>query len=453
MDTINLNPFSYIHFSYDSKIVKNNFTRVAYAFLPFLNFYQPTAKLLTGGMAITKSWVHMHNIRLLGQQRQWDSASLETLQLAATVTATVGMIFQLRIALATSSGYELFQDSKSFYDQIQQQEYLVAARTTLSLARNAINLASIIVPSPQMIALGLGAQVIAQLYNTAIVAKERGLSIETLAQCGLTVIYSYQFTKQIQFIIELSKIRVLQTFFLSIDKIHPGQSRYSIKNTEEKVNKILKEGRAVLDETSGTWSYRYDDGKSAYSLENAVPVVLGSDGTILLVDGHHDIMASLAVGAKSIPVKVIENWTDLPMDTFWAKAADEGYAYLYDLQGNKKLPPTSFKDLVDDPNRYFAAIAARKLTEGGKMSDSIGAEYPLWIKIGKDIPFIEFKISDLMIKKGLIYNDNIEKDPAAWDQFMEKVRTALIENPIDGLRVVTEKTHYRDIDLSRYPNA
>jgi hypothetical protein len=36
---------------------------------------------------------------------------------------------------------------------------------------------------------------------------------------------------------------------------------------------------------------------------------------------------------------------------------------------------------------------------------------------------------------------------------MEKVRTALIENPIDGLRVVTEKTHYRDIDLSRYPNA
>jgi hypothetical protein len=43
----------------------------------------------------------------------------------------------------------------------------------------------------------------------------------------------------------------------------------------------------------------------------------------------------------------------------------------------------------------------------------------------------------------------MEKDPAAWDQFMEKVRAALIENPIEGLRVVGEKTHYKDIDLGK----
>jgi hypothetical protein len=450
MEVIKLNPFSYIHFSYNQELAKNNFKRLVNAFLPFLNFYQPTAKLLTSGMGAAKSWTHMKNIMLLGQQGKWSTTSLEILQLAVTITTVVGMLFQYRMALAMSSGYEMIQTSKSVYNQVQAREYLGATKATLSLARNAVNLASVIIPSPQIIALCLGAQVIAQLYHTAIAAKENGLSIETLAQCGLTVIYSYQLTKQIQLIIALSKIRLLEPFFLSIDKIHPGQSRYSSKNTDEKVNKILKEGRATFDETSGTWSYKYDDGRSAYSLDNAVPVVLGPDGMILLVDGHHDVMASLAVGAQSIPVKVIENWTDVPMDTFWTKAANSGYAYLYDLQGQKRLPPTSFKDLVDDPNRYFAAIAARKLNEGGTMENSVGTDYPLWIKIGKDIPFIEFKISDLMIKKGLIYDYNIEKDPVAWEQFMEKVRAALVENPIDGLRVVTERTYYKDIDLNQY---
>lgn len=450
MDNLTLNPCSYIYFSPNKEKKKeNSYTkRTVNAFLPYLNFYQPTAKLLTGGTGVIKSWFHMQEAIQSGQAKKWGAVSLEILQLVTTITTTVGLFFQYRAALALNSGYEMIQDGKIFCEQVRNKQGLSLIKTTLSLGRHVINLASVMAPSPQLIAICLGAQVVAQLYQTVKTARTKGLSIETLAQCGLTVIYSYQLTKQIQLVIQLSKINLLKPFFISIDQIKPGQLRYSSKNVEEKVNKILKDGQATFDHTSGKWSYKYDENQSVYSLDNAVPAVVGPDGFILLVDGHHDVLASLALQAKTMPVKVIQNWENMSIETFWARASESGYAYLYDLQGQKKLPPLSFTELSDDPNRYFAAISARKLLEGGTMDSSIGADYPLWIKIGKSIPFIEFKISDVMKKHGLIYDYEIANNPEAWAQFVEKARVALKESPIEGLKLVENRIYYKDIDLS-----
>jgi hypothetical protein len=79
------------------------------------------------------------------------------------------------------------------------------------------------------------------------------------------------------------------------------------------------------------------------------------------------------------------------------------WAYLYTTSGEKLLPPKKFSELKDDTNRYFAAITARKYTSNPDGSyASKGALYPLWIKVDKDIPFIEFKIANGLFAKGCL---------------------------------------------------
>lgn len=106
-------------------------------------------------------------------------------------------------------------------------------------------------------------------------------------------------------------------------------------------------------------------------------------------------------------------------------------------------------NLQDDGNRFLAAIAARKCTKRGQPAkESTGAEYPLWVKIEKDIPFIEFMISDALTKAGLHYDRSMGSDTNAEPlaSFIEKAREVLNKNPIKGLKLVPEKTYFMQIN-------
>jgi hypothetical protein len=111
----------------------------------------------------------------------------------------------------------------------------------------------------------------------------------------------------------------------------------------------------------------------------------------ILADGHHKVMASIANGGLSVPCRLMD---DLSSSTnFWKEAEARGYAYLVDIDGNRvDAPPASFDALVDDPNRYFAAITARKIVGGVAK----GPNNFLWIKKEDAPPFIEFKIADIL---------------------------------------------------------
>ena len=177
--------------------------------------------------------------------------------------------------------------------------------------------------------------------------------------------------------------------------------------------------------------------------KKAVPVVKAPFGYIL-ADGHHDVLSSLALEATWIPVKVIADLNELSESEFWDEAEKLGFAYLYDLQGEHKIPPRDFSLLEDDPNRYFAAISARKFLEDGNFSNSTGADYPLWIKIGKDIPFIEFKIADVMWQHQIIYSYEMGKNPPE-DFVEENTSCVLMAENIPGLRLIEERKHYSEL--------
>lgn len=226
--------------------------------------------------------------------------------------------------------------------------------------------------------------------------------------------------------------------FISIDKIHPGQTRCSKQNAMDKAKKAMAK-------KDNMWKH---DGKSILSKKKALPVVKSCFGYVL-IDGHHDVLASLQLNAKEIPIKIITDLSHLSKDEFWDEAEKQKWAYLYSMDGKKSYPPMKFSELTDDPNRYFATITARKYTSNGNGSfSSKGAEYPLWIKVDKDIPFIEFEIANALYKQNFIYNAEKMGNPPSAEIF-EQARKILLESNIRGLRVLSNKTHYQEINVER----
>lgn len=244
----------------------------------------------------------------------------------------------------------------------------------------------------------------------------------------------------------------IEVQYFPISRIHPGQNRYAQRNVDQKKQAAIKKGTAKLN-PDGSYTLAYDNGKSILAQKDALPVVkvllkkpaLKNEELYILVDGHHDVLASLALGASTVPVKIIKDFGVKNPFMFWNDAEKNNYIFPYTLDGKYQIPPSDFKKLTDDPNRYFAAIAARKCElKGMKVDESTGAEYPLWIKIGKDIPFIEFKISDVLNKHGLVY-DYKRLDETLPEEFVEKARTILIKNPIQGLKLIPKRVKYTDI--------
>ena len=243
--------------------------------------------------------------------------------------------------------------------------------------------------------------------------------------------------------------------YISISAIRPGQIRYSQQNTDSKIAAALKKGWAKRL-SDGTLEPQFNNNTSLVPLDQAVPVVVGPKSVgLVLVDGHHDTIASLQSGATTIPVKVVADLSTLSPSAFWQEAAKRNFIYPYDINAKRlKRLPAAWKwgkqgNLKNDPNRYFAAISARKC---GKLDsppqESTGADYPLWVKVGKDIPFIEFMISDVLSKAGLNYTsqmgDDFNQEPLK--SFTEQARQVLLKNPIKGLRLVPNRTYFMEIN-------
>ncbi len=242
-----------------------------------------------------------------------------------------------------------------------------------------------------------------------------------------------------------------EVFYTQISTLIPGQTRYSSRNVEEKIAALVKSGDAVFNQATGKWTFKYYDHLSAFPIHDSLPVVKTAFG-YLLADGHHHVMSSLAIGAEWLPVHIIGDFSDLSFEELWLKAEKEGMAYLYQIDGTKAAhPPASFHELQEDPNRYFAAVAARKLPPDNlDMKISKGAAYPLWIKIGKDVPFIEFKIADVLYRHHLTYAYEMGNNVDDLVDFVEAARMILTEDSIPELKFVPSRTYYMDVDPTQF---
>jgi len=213
--------------------------------------------------------------------------------------------------------------------------------------------------------------------------------------------------------------------FVKLDQLRPTQVRYSSENVNDKVKKAIKQG----DTNKELSVFKHDKGQSIFSISDALPVIATNiDQKIplfYLIDGHHSALASFKVKAKTIPVKIEDIYYPKPnTKLFWEWARKYQYTYLKDTDGKLRIPE-DFNTLTDDPIRYFVALAARKFEKDTTYKNSTGAEYPLWAKIGKDIPFIEFHIADALIEASFAYQYGEENDKTLFQEKIEFARIVL----------------------------
>jgi hypothetical protein len=234
-----------------------------------------------------------------------------------------------------------------------------------------------------------------------------------------------------------------EVFYFETSLIHPGQATYSLLNVNEKIDQALDKNYATKND-DGSFHFNYDNGRALYPKKKAFPVVNTPWGLILL-NGHHRTMASVAMGAATIPVKIHADLTDLGIEEL--RKVMSTNTDPVDVKGNKVRMPCYFDQLVDDPNRYFAKISAYQ----GKDSDaekSGRTKYPLWIPVGEESTHgpQEFDIAILLNKHGWVYKNAYGNQIP--ENFLEYARVLLTVhgNEIPHICVIKNKTLYSDID-------
>lgn len=233
--------------------------------------------------------------------------------------------------------------------------------------------------------------------------------------------------------------------YVHYTQIHPAQLAYAYKDVNSKVKEAIKDGRAIKDEQSGEWIFKYFNGKSIFPETKQLAVVKARCGYVLL-DGHHKLLASLKLGAQWINIKVVMDMTHLDDEAFWLEAENRNWANPYTIYGIRSIPPKRFEDMQDDPYRWLPFLLKGTVPENKNMKKYKGAQYPVWIKIGDGVPFIEFKIAKVLFKKGIIYNHEMGDELS--EGFVEQCRAILVHAQIPGLHVVPTRKHYSQITFA-----
>jgi len=119
-----------------------------------------------------------------------------------------------------------------------------------------------------------------------------------------------------------------------------------------------------------------------YLRKKTVPIVIGPEGKIHLIDHHHTVIALFEEGIRRVYYKTRADLSSLSSKEFWKKVLSRRWARLVDEEGKpiswqelNRL--TSIEDIKNDPYRSLAGIVRNK---GGFKKT--------------DIPFMEFEWAD-----------------------------------------------------------
>lgn len=232
-------------------------------------------------------------------------------------------------------------------------------------------------------------------------------------------------------------------FYVEISRLHPGQVMYSVLNTGEKIAEALDKNYATRN-NNGSYNLHHDNQRALYPIKKAFPV-LNTPWGLILLDGHHRAMASIAMGATTLPVTIYDDVTDSGIDELRGIIATRTHPV--DATGNRVQIPCHLSQLADDPNRYFVKISAYE----GRDSRT---KYPLWIPVEdesededpQELSSQEFAIAVLLNKQGWVYKNSY--GDSIPENFLNYARVLLThyKHEIPENCVIENKTFYKDVD-------
>lgn len=135
---------------------------------------------------------------------------------------------------------------------------------------------------------------------------------------------------------------------VNLNHLRPTQFCVGFRDVARKKAKYESEKKTIIDTGASP------------TVKNGT-AIKGPEDIFYLVDGHHRAKALQDAGEKLFTVKIIADYSSLPMSEFWDKMVREKMVWLYDESGSGPQSPlhlpTSLGDLVDDPYRTLAEDA------------------------------------------------------------------------------------------------
>jgi hypothetical protein len=157
---------------------------------------------------------------------------------------------------------------------------------------------------------------------------------------------------------------------VDVNDLRPTQMNVGMLEVDRKAAKLQGLSRRELNE---------------YLRENPVPVVIGPNDRLYLVDHHHLSRAILETQKKvskkqrqtKVYVTVIADFSQLSKKDFWSEMSARNYTFLKDATGNDIEPTALPKNVGDMGDDFYRSLAGAVKNEGG------------YTKV--KIPFTEFK--------------------------------------------------------------
>lgn len=192
--------------------------------------------------------------------------------------------------------------------------------------------------------------------------------------------------------------------------LYPGQTSYSFLTVQAKIRDWVESGELVWNDREREWALPYDRGRSA--MQDRVALGVLTDQGILVLDGHHKIMAAMYLGSRRVPVRLIKDFRRLSRKaSFYSEMQAKGLVFLWrhDRVRDARRPPEYFHEMLDDPNRHFAALITgklrvKKIKRHYEVLERRGPNSALAVKINRDIPFFEWILARVLREGGFVYD-------------------------------------------------
>jgi hypothetical protein len=153
-------------------------------------------------------------------------------------------------------------------------------------------------------------------------------------------------------------------------------------------------GMQEVDFKRRRWREKNSVKAASYLSSHSIPVILGPETRLYIIDRHHLTRALHEEGVSEVPAFVVADMNAFSFEEFWSTLECRGCAHPFDDEGKRRsyddMPKTVF-DLTDDPFRSLVGALKRA---GGYAKDKA--------------PFSEFRWADFL--RSRIERETVECD-------------------------------------------
>ncbi len=243
-----------------------------------------------------------------------------------------------------------------------------------------------------------------------------------------------------------SGIAIGQALYLPVPVLERSQSTFSFDRVVKGLRDLKRAGAFRRGKL------HHDDGRSVYPKDRRITGVLYR-GRVYIVDGHHRALISTYVGAKTIPVELIADWSAKPPSRFFRDLRSRHLSYFYD-HGGSWAGPGEFCEIVDDPMIFFARKVLRRIDlnydiETGELEiiKDRGAKVAIGLKLNRDVPFTEQEMARLFRKGGLEWERGDRVTAKLMARALEILRTRRTGSRLRQLLLLDRPTRMAQLDL------